>query len=156
MPSIPLSYPSPTASSTSTPSPLPSLLQTPTGLALLEIQGTIHFPQPQPSEVHSSTTSPSTQTPIGTLQFPDYDPSQPEDKKWMMRVYFYVGEHQRLVGAVKALGKPLGVVRRRADGEGAGDDAMDGVRRDGEATEELEIIEIVRWKIVFGGRPEPV
>lgn len=88
----------------------------------------------------------------------------------MKKVYFYVGKHQRLTGEVKELSKPLGVMRRRvrnerghAEVEG---ESMDGVEsrvsngRDGGAggdeTDELEIVEVVRWKLCFSSRPEPV
>ncbi|KAJ9649376.1 hypothetical protein H2199_000151 [Coniosporium tulheliwenetii] len=133
MPSISL-YP-PRAAAAALSNPLPNLLQTPTGLAILEIQGTIH-----PSH-----------TPIGTLVFPDYSPSDPADEtKWMKRVYLYVGKHQRMTGEVRKLARPVGVVRRRVAG------AEDGVEGDGMKREELEIVEVVRWKVVFSSRPEPV
>lgn len=62
----------------------------------------------------------------------------------------FVGQHQRLTGEVKKLPRALGVVRRReaAGGEGAGGPE--------DETEELEIVEIVKYKIVFSSRPEPV
>lgn len=125
MPSIPL-YP-PSQASTSTPNPLPSLLHTPSGLAILELQGTLH------------TTHPSDPSPIGKLIFPLHDASRPDDTAWMKRAHLYVGQHQRLTGEVKKLPKPLGVIRRRQDGE-----------------EALEIVEVVHYKLVFGSRPEPV
>ena len=78
--------------------------------------------------------------------FPDYHPESPtfsqDDKSWMKTVHLYVGKHQRLTGEVKKLAKPLAVIGRR--GEKAGD------------TEELEIREIVYWKVIFSSRPEPV
>lgn len=55
----------------------------------------------------------------------------------------YVGQHQRLTGEVKKLPRALGVVRRREEAAG-------------EEGDELEIVEIVRHKIVFSSRPEPV
>ena len=67
----------------------------------------------------------------------------------MKTVHLYVGRHQRLSGEVKKLPKAVGVVRKRdteigdVDGERAGE-------------EELEIVEIVEWKVVFSNRPEPV
>lgn len=71
----------------------------------------------------------------------------------MKRVYLYVGQHQRLTGEVKKLPKPLAVIRRReirTDGLENGEvDAAGG-------EDELEIVEIVRWKILFSSRPEPV
>jgi chromosome transmission fidelity protein 8 len=132
--------------------PLPALLHTPTGLALLELQGTIHFPPPAPS---------TTTTLVGKLVFPLYNPeiNGAEDTKWMKRVYFYIGDNQRMTGEVKKLGKPIAVVRKRVVGNaevnsGVEDD-MEGVEGGG-TQEELEIVEVVKWKVVFSSRPEPV
>lgn len=60
----------------------------------------------------------------------------------MKQVYFYVGERQRLAGEVKKLEKPVGVMRKRENGT-----------RDVEGGE-LEILDVVRWKLYFGSRPE--
>lgn len=136
MPTIPIHPRPPPSSFNPTNNPLPPLLHTPSGLALLELQGTIHFPTP-------SSTSDSTL--VGHLTFPLYNPTLhgEDDTKWMKRVYFYVGESQRMIGEVKKLGKPFAVLRKReAEGE--------------ENKEELEIVEIVRFKVVFSSRPEPV
>ena len=93
-------------------------------------------------------------TAVGTFVFPQ-DPSS-------RKVWLYIGQHQRMTGELKKLATPLGVVRRRiptadrmeveTDGgeEGGGEG---GERWEGE---EIEIAEVVRWKIVFSGRPEPV
>ncbi|CAD0093765.1 unnamed protein product [Aureobasidium mustum] len=123
--------------------PLPQLLHTPSGLAILELQGTINFPEPTGSSDPSSTPS-STATEVGRLVFPYYTPgiSDPNGGAWMKRVYFYIGKHQRMTGEVKKLGKPLAVLRK-VGGEGRGDG-------------EVEVVEIVRWKVLFGSRPEPV
>lgn len=135
---------------------LPPILHTPSGLAILEIQGTIHAPIPEPSfESMSPATDSTTLTQIGRLEFPLYDPvSDASDLKWMKRVYLYVGKHQRLTGEVKKLPKPLVVVGKRAERE-----RSEHVR-DGHSTslpaEDLEVLEVIRHKILFGGRPEPV
>jgi chromosome transmission fidelity protein 8 len=68
-----------------------------------------------------------------------------DDTSWHKRVYLYVGKHQRLTGEVKKLPKPMAVLRKR---EAAGE--TDG----GES--ELEIAEIVYYKLLFAHRPEPV
>lgn len=124
--------------------PLPHLLHTPAGLAILELQGTIHIsevsdvPQIEDSNVSQYTT-------IGRLVFPEYiedDPS--ESKAWMKKVHFYVGRHQRLSGEVKELANPIAVLRRKASTE------------TNAAGEELEIADIVYYKILFSSRPEPV
>ncbi|KAJ5297453.1 hypothetical protein PENANT_c005G02935 [Penicillium antarcticum] len=129
------------------PNPLPSLLQTPTGLAILELQGTINVPtsnedemtdSPNPNAPNPASTF---ETPIGKLMFPDYSVHNPDDTKWMKRAYLYVGRYQRMTGEVKKLPRPIAVLQRH-QGEGGG--------------EELEVVEIVRYKIFFKSRPEPV
>lgn len=60
-----------------------------------------------------------------------------------------------MTGEVKRLGKPIAVIRKRVGGEiGEGDVDMEGGA--GGAPEELEVVEVVRWKVVFSARPEPV
>ncbi|KAG9205321.1 hypothetical protein G6514_008900 [Epicoccum nigrum] len=140
----PSTKPSPAATAAAT-NPLPPLLHTPSGLALLEIQGTIHFPPP--------TSASTTSTRVGKLVFPGYNPllNGEEDTKWMKRVYLYVGENQRMVGEVKKLGKPFAVIGRKGEERGEGGMEVDAVE-----DEELEIVEVVKYKVVFSGRPEPV
>lgn len=60
-------------------------------------------------------------------------------------MFWYVGKHQRLGGECVKLKVPLGVVRRRGEGE-----MVEG------GEEELEVLEVVYWKCVFKDRPEPV
>ncbi|KAJ0165619.1 hypothetical protein CTA2_10595 [Colletotrichum tanaceti] len=127
-------------------SPLPPLISTPSGLALLEMQGTINLPHFNPDE-DSSKSAP--EVPIGKVVFPDYHPENQEEGStaWMKRVFLYVGQHQRLHGEVKKLPKAMAIIRRRGE-------AIIG--KGGEVEEELEIAEIVKYKIMFGNRPEPV
>ncbi|RAL65359.1 hypothetical protein DID88_000927 [Monilinia fructigena] len=141
--------------------PLPKLLQTPSGLALLELQGTINLPEPEIKDDDISNIPDSSvqslQTPIGRLIFPEYDPGNPDSTNWMKRVYLYVGKHQRLTGEVKKLPKAFAVIRRRgnrSESQSNGDVSMQGVESD--VGDELEIVEIVKWKILFSTRPEPV
>lgn len=158
MPSIPLHPRSSPPTQTTTPNPLPPLLHTPSGLAILEMQGTINAPSDTSSPSSSAAADdlpadgPAYETPLGKLMFPDYNPSTPaEDTKWMKRVYLYVGRYQRMTGEVKKLGMPLAVVRRRETmpSEGESEDANAN-------TEELEVADIVKYKLVFKNRPEPV
>jgi chromosome transmission fidelity protein 8 len=138
MPSVPLHLPDPNVAISAELNPLPTLLQTPSGLAILELQGTIHAPSAEEANASADKLVAS----IGKLVFPLYsDTLDEEDARWIKRVYLYVGKHQRLTGEVRKLGKPLGVLARRKSDE-------DG--------EELEILEVVRFKIVFSTRPEPV
>ncbi|KAL4891953.1 putative sister chromatid cohesion protein Ctf8 [Aspergillus ambiguus] len=158
MPSVPLHPRASTSTvSSSLTNPLPPLLQTPSGLAILELQGTINVPSEESQggnfengdRTYNShdPNAPAFETPIGKLMFPDYSPqtTAPDDTKWMKRVYLYVGRYQRMTGEVKKLAQPLAVVQRRplsgpADGEG----------------EQLEIVELVKYKLMFKNRPEPV
>ncbi len=140
------------------PNPLPHVIQTKAGLALLEIQGTINLPEHGDEDVFNSASGEGgedkvMETPIGRLVFPDYEGNEGGDK-WMKRVYLYVGKHQRLTGEVKKLPKAIAVIRKRkGDGDGQNPGATDGEEG---ATEELEVVEIVKYKILFSIRPEPV
>lgn len=130
--------------------PLPQLLQTPSGLALLELQGTIHVPDFETLEGSIGGDS-ARETAIGRLIFPDYHPGS-TSTDWMKRVYLYVGKHQRLTGQVKKLPKSLAVIRKL----GAPDDSNALDEKEDHQREELEIVEIIKWKILFSQRPEPV
>ncbi|KAK2748854.1 hypothetical protein FQN55_003996 [Onygenales sp. PD_40] len=157
--------------------PLPQLLQTPSGLAILELQGTINLPDASPASIDADTESgghahspTQYQTPIGRLIFPDYDAQKdPADTSWMKRVYLYVGRHQRLTGEVKQLPRPLAAIQRVDQGEEEGAGEGGGLTSEGrerrltehrgeeeEEEDELEIVEVIRHKIIFSSRPEPV
>lgn len=65
-------------------------------------------------------------------------------------------------GECKKLAKPIAVIKKRENGatsnqskDTGGDEDMGGVEEQGKE-EELEIVEIVRYKIVFSLRPEPI
>ncbi|KAI5462188.1 chromosome transmission fidelity protein 8 [Mariannaea sp. PMI_226] len=135
-------YP-PSKASAAPSSPLPQLIQTPSGLALLELQGTINLPQDAEGE-------PLPKVEVGRIDFPDYTPDA-LGSAWMNRVHLYVGQYQRLNGVVKKLPKAIAVVRRR---EGSATDRSDGEgQTEGES---LEVVEIVKYKLMFSNRPEPV
>jgi hypothetical protein len=158
--------------------PLPELLRTPSGLAIVEIQGTLNMPssleslqQDDPADTSSSSTPTEARqqlvVDIGRLVFPDYPPDDcaptggGDALRWAKRVYLYVGSHQRLTGEVKKLANPLAVVVRRKHGSNA--PLMDRQEEEEEREEreeddelELEIVDLVRWKILFSQRPEPV
>ncbi|KAH8697688.1 sister chromatid cohesion protein Ctf8 [Talaromyces proteolyticus] len=177
MPSVPLFPPSQTRSSTElshdASNPLPTILHTPSGLAILELQGTINVP---PSDVteqgnssgpqHTDTVDALTptgkivETELGRLMFPDYVEGDTDNTKWMKRAYLFVGKYQRMTGEVKKLAKPLAIIRRRQQQQqqqsktgSMVDEAQVGEREGGD---ELEIVEIIKYKIIFASRPEPV
>jgi len=139
MPAITL-HPPPKSRSSPSDNALPQLLHTPSGLAIVEIQGTVKSTLPDTRSLSTDAT------PIGKLVFPHYDASSSaDDTTWRKRVYLYVGKHQRLTGEVKKLSKPIAVVRRR-----------ETLSSDDFHPEELEIAEIVYYRLLFTHRPEPV
>ncbi|KAL8827067.1 MAG: hypothetical protein Q9170_007163 [Blastenia crenularia] len=148
MPTVPLYPPHPDRGQglENNPNSLPQLLQTPSGLAILELQGTINVPLADETAADNSDTS-TAATEVGRVVFPDYQPNNPnESNAWMKRVHLYIGRHQRLTGEVKKLTSPLAVIRRKqTPGE---DPSISG-------TEELEITEIIYYKMLFSSRPEP-
>ncbi|KAJ6286280.1 Ctf8-domain-containing protein [Bipolaris maydis] len=152
MPSIPIRIAPSPPTPLPTENPLPQILHTPSGLALLEIQGTIHFPAP------ASSSEPSTQ--IGKLVFPHYNPeiNGPSDTKWMKRVYMYIGKGQRMTGECKKLANPIAVLRKRVGEDGGEDVDMGDTEGEGKRgkEEELEIVEVVRYRVIFSARPEPI
>jgi len=117
-------------------------LQTPSGLALLELQGTINLPQDANGDALGGVQ-------VGRLDFPDFVPGT-EGSAWMKRVHLYVGQHQRLTGEIKKLPKAMAVVRKRENKviSGTGGETL-------EQGEHLEVVEIVKYKLMFPNRPQP-
>ena len=125
----------------------PTLLQTPSGLAILELQGTINLPDSSPESTEG--------IPVGRLEFPEYRSDRADDTAWMKRVYMYVGQHQRLAGEVKKLPRALAVVgRAQTEGGGHAEGNME-LDEDSEVRE-LKVVEVIKYKLVFAQRPEPV
>ena len=175
MPTVPLWPPSPSRSLSTPPNPLPSLLHTPSGLAIVEIQGSLHVPSAV--DAHSGEPFSAGTIKVGKLVFPllpdqnfnDIE-EKPSSDAWMKTVYLYVGQHQRMTGEVKKLVKPLAVIRKKGDGRcdatamptttktntAAAATTSNVAANSSNETEELEIIEIVNYKLVFSQRPEPV
>jgi chromosome transmission fidelity protein 8 len=135
--------PSKQASPTAPTNPLPTLLQTPSGLAILELQGTINLPQDDNGETLKHVEA-------GKLEFPGYSPDA-IGTAWMKRVYMHIGQHQRLTGEVKKLPRAIAVVRKRQNKmlqSSAGSYMEEG--------DNLEVVEIIKYKLMFTIRPEPV
>lgn len=146
MPSVQLHGPSKDRAAENTNNPLPQLLQTPSGLAVLEIQGTLNAPAPSTAEGDPDQEATASAPPVGKLVFPLYDSdTAAEDTAWQKRVHLYVGRHQRMTGEVKKLAKPLALIRRRNPEASSGAPGGD-----------LEVAEIVYYKLIFAHRPEPV
>ncbi|KAK8087277.1 Ctf8 [Apiospora phragmitis] len=136
--------------------PLPPLIQTPSGLALLELQGTINLPYHAGAEDDNNNAP---EIPIGRIWFPDYNPNalDPKSTAWMKRVHMYVGQHQRMTGEVKKLPRAMAVIRKRAAGANTEmTDAAATTTSNESSADDLEIVEIIKYKLVFSSRPEPV
>lgn len=100
---------------------------------------------------------------MGRIDFPLYNPdADAADTNWMKRVYLYIGENQRMLGQCKKLAKPFALIRRKEDaqhdtpGDHDEDITMGGEDTEHQKVEELEIAEIVKYKLVFSARPEPI
>lgn len=101
---------------------------------MLEIQGTLNS---------SLQAEQGQNLPIGKLDFPLYNPSDPaSNTAWQKRVHLYIGKHQRLTGEVKKLSQPVALLRK-AHAQDVDDQA-------------LEVAEIIHYKVIFTHRPEPV
>ena len=145
MPCVTLHPPSPRGQGShhNLENPLPHLLQTPSGLAILELQGTINTPSAVETS-NDNVESDHRGTSVGRIVFPDYRKDDPLDSDvWMKKVHLYVGRYQRLTGEVKKLSNPIALIRKRSDARAT-------------EAEELEIADIVYYKILFSSRPEPV
>jgi chromosome transmission fidelity protein 8 len=126
---------------------LPQLLQTPSGFAILEIQGTVNSTLMPPEGQQDKSDEAA--LPVGQLMFPLHDPAKgADDTAWQKRVYLYVGKHQRLTGEVKRLAKPIAVVRRKP--------AATGESGESGESDDMEVAEIIHYKLLFAHRPEPV
>lgn len=131
--------------------PLPQLIQTPSGLALLELQGTFETSSSDDHDGPACNTEHTAE--IEDLGVLSYDPDDPDSILELL-----VGEHQRLTGSIQKLARPLAVLQKIDAWEPLPLQQRQGEGEDGDerCEEELRVVEIVRYKIVFAGRPEPV
>ncbi|KAI5864299.1 hypothetical protein GGS23DRAFT_595932 [Durotheca rogersii] len=144
-------YPRKTEAGTAISNPLPPLIQTPSGLAILELQGSINLPHAGEGGEDAGPQEIS----VGRLVFPDYHPEtqDPSSTSWMKRVHLYVGEHQRLTGEVKKLPKAIAIIKKQVR---PGEDVEMADGKSEPTAADLEVVEIVKYKLVFSQRPEPV
>lgn len=147
-----------TVSSSSSKGPS-NLITTPYGLALLEIQGELNLPHTKP-DIPLNQLLPLDQEKMknfitvddiydavkfGHLQF---------DEKDDLRVTLFIGKSQRLIGNVAKLDVPLGVLKvplKQEARNGHGDVDMDE-----EEEQEIQMVDIVRAKMIFKQRPLPI
>lgn len=124
---------------------VPSILKTPTGLLLIEVQGTLHIGQKALVSSGSlgldanETVSKASHDLIGVFDFSELEKGGKE-------IVLNVDRHQRLRGKVVKLKDPIAIVRT---------DAVSDSTNPDEAPE-IPIIDIVEFKAVFSNMPEPV
>ncbi|KAI6245380.1 hypothetical protein HI914_06401 [Erysiphe necator] len=154
---------------------LPQLLRIPSGLALLELQGALNIPashdtievdnaidgdcdDPQGVGLKSELNSRSSPKGllIGRLLFPDYDENDACNTAWMKKVYLYVGSYQKLTGEVTKLPKAIAVVQKKKSNTQERIDVITGNEEMEKTSVQLEIVDIIKYKILFSNRPEPV
>lgn len=138
-------------------STLSSLITTPYGLALLEIQGELNLPHTKP-DIPLDELLPQDQEKMknfvkvddiydavkfGHLQFDDKD---------QLKVTLFIGKSQRLIGNVVKLDVPLGVLKVPLKQKSVED--SDNVDMDQD--HEIQMIDIVRAKMIFKQRPLPI
>jgi chromosome transmission fidelity protein 8 len=128
---------------------LPQILHTPSGLALIEIQGKIHVgTQPliqsaldlqvvSEEDSRDELVDSSKHRKLGTLEFSDNGKD----------VNLIIGKHQRLRGKISELKTPLAVLK------------MDELTHSSPLKNDIKtipILEVIKYKILFNTRPEPV
>ncbi|EME49047.1 hypothetical protein DOTSEDRAFT_49381 [Dothistroma septosporum NZE10] len=139
MPSVSLLPPAAERASNGMSNPLPAVLQTPSGLAMVELQGSVLVENAGAGE----------ELQLGNLVFPPAEDDEDNNGDWDgKRVFLFVGKHQRMAGEVKKLTKPVAVLRRRPVAADANPSTP--------GAEEVEIAEVIYRKILFAQRPEPV
>ncbi|KAK9480882.1 chromosome transmission fidelity protein 8 [Lipomyces japonicus] len=131
------------------PAALPTVLQTPSGLALIEIQGTIHTSGAGAGGDHHDDDEPVHE--IGRLVFQG------------STVWLWIGRHQRMEGSIVDLKPPLGLIKRVQQKKNDHDHEHEQEQEQKDHDESgnphgtaVEIVEIIRKKIVFLTRPEPI
>ncbi|CAK9441752.1 uncharacterized protein LODBEIA_P56200 [Lodderomyces beijingensis] len=116
-------------------SEMPNLVTMPRGLALLEIQGVLHLPsEPGTSPDFITVERIYDAVKFGKLIF---------DAKDESKVTLLIGKSQRLIGSVKKLDVPLGVLRIPVK---SGDDEE-------VAGEDIQMVDVIHSKMIFNQRP---
>lgn len=139
----------------------PNLITTPYGLALLEIQGELNLPHTKP-DIPLDQLLPLDQEKMKNFVTVDdiYDAVKfghlQFDSKDELKVTLFIGKSQRLIGNVVKLDIPLGVLKipvKKEVPSGDGDADMD---MDGDVDQNIQMIDIVRAKMIFKQRPLPI
>lgn len=124
---------------------VPSILKTPTGLLLIEVQGTLHIGQKALVSSGSlgldanETVSKASHDLIGVFDFSELEKGGKE-------IVLNVDQHQRLRGKIVKLKDPIAILRTDAISDSTNPDEPP----------EIPIVDIVEFKAVFSNMPEPI
>lgn len=66
------------------------------------------------------------------------------------KVTLYIGTSQRLLGDLKKINPPLGLMRFENQNENNNGNNGNSMGK------KVEIVDVIRWKIIFSGRPLPI
>lgn len=121
-----------------------SLITTPHGLCIMELQGDLNLPDHvfEGATSHDEDGEPDFITindvidaaKFGRLEFDERDPT---------KAVLLVGKSQRLIGNIVNLDKPLGVLRVPMN------------RQEG-ASDPIKMMDVLKKKIIFNNRPLPI
>lgn len=122
----------------------PSLVMTPMGLAMVEIQGELNVPHTKPVglapeeealfKTHQLPPFLRADGPVDTVKIGHVDLDIPA-----MSATLFVSTTQRLVGKIVKLDPPLGVLRLGKD-----------------ESDPCEMVDVVKTKLIFSSRPLPI
>ncbi|CCH44408.1 Chromosome transmission fidelity protein 8 [Wickerhamomyces ciferrii] len=114
----------------------PIIISTPLGNVLLEIQGELVLPSSKPQGL----------TPEGELKYVTIDDINHAARVGKLelngnKATLYIGTSQRLLGEVKQLRPPLGVLKFP-------NEFQDGAK--------VKMVDVIKNKVIFSGRPLPI
>ncbi|ABN67722.2 predicted protein [Scheffersomyces stipitis CBS 6054] len=129
------------------------VISTPFGLSLIEIQGELNLPHEAPINVQKNDTNAEYirnfvtvdeikhAVNFGQLQLDEKDPS---------KVTLFIGKSQRLLGSIVELDLPLGVMKIPLNQDTSPENGNEKQKED------IQIVDIVRKKMIFKQRPLPI
>ncbi|KAH3686084.1 hypothetical protein WICPIJ_002943 [Wickerhamomyces pijperi] len=154
--------------------PSSAIYTTPLGNTIIEIQGTLVTPEGPPINIPETFPEDSKymefhgNTLIGAkYDRVDQDGDVAEQVEIALKIgkleinetekkaVLYIGTSQRLLGVIKKVDPPLGLLRFGGGGTDVVGNNGD-ILVDEEAKQKVEIVDVIKWKIIFTGRPLPI
>lgn len=149
MPTIPVDF-SRLVQSLNSKSDDPSVISTPLGLTLIEIQGDLILPSQKP--LHLSTEEEKL---FKQIEFPDLLTRENDSKETLDSVKFgsleldlktksatlFISTTQRLIGKIEKIDPPLGILK---------------INHNNDTNDTCEMVDLIQNKIIFKQRPLPI